>query len=70
MLSPWKIAAFKDEISALEEAHEKCADGGIQKIICLWIEDLRKQVACGSNSLASTAPKPRHQRVKTQKPAH
>ena len=45
MLSPGDIAIIKAEIKRLEKARRECNDGGIQKQIDVWIEELKKKLA-------------------------
>jgi len=48
MLPPATIAEIKAEIARLEEAHERCTDLGIQRVIDGWIAELKKQLAEGT----------------------
>ena len=44
MLLPGEIAQIKAEIARLEKARKECRDGGIQKQIDIWIEELKKRL--------------------------
>jgi hypothetical protein len=44
MLSPGEIASIRDEIKRLEEAREKCSDGGVRKRIEAWIKEQKQKL--------------------------
>jgi hypothetical protein len=39
MLSSGEIAKIRAEIKRLENAHDKCSDGGVRKRIEAWIKE-------------------------------
>ena len=47
MLSPGEIASIRNEIKRLEEAREKCNDGGVRKQIEAWIKEQKQKLASG-----------------------
>ena len=44
LLLPGEIAHIKAEVKRLEDARKECHDGGIQKRIDIWIEELQKKL--------------------------
>jgi hypothetical protein len=44
MLSPGEIASIRDEFKRLEEAREKCNDGGVRKRIEAWIKEQKQKL--------------------------
>ena len=49
MLSPGEIAKIRAEIKRLENAHDKCSDGGIQKLIEDWIKEQKQKLESGQS---------------------